>query len=50
MEKRQKFTQRQKMGTWHSEILIKSSLIYSISYSNLEELSPPMLPCDNGTV
>jgi len=29
-------------GTWHSEHLIKSLLIYSVSYLNLEGLSSPM--------
>jgi len=31
-----------RMRTWHSENLIKSLLIYSVSYLNLERLSSPM--------
>ena len=31
-------------GTWHSENLIKSLLIYSVSYLNLEGLNPPISP------
>jgi len=36
-------------GFRHSENLIKSLLIYSVSYFSLEGLSPPTLPRDDGT-
>ena len=36
-------------GSWHSENLLKSPLIYSASYLNLEGLSPPVLPRGDGT-
>jgi len=37
-------------GTWHSESLIKSLLICSVSYLNLEGLSSPMITVATGLV
>jgi len=39
-----------RQGTWHSEILIKYLLIYSVSYLNLEGLSSPMPTVATGMV
>jgi len=37
-------------GDWHSENLVKSPLIYSVTYLNLEGLNPPTLPVATGLV